>query len=183
MRVNEYSNVYDMDWEHVTSAFWKKYWHPNCSHSRTYVLNRTIDEKGRLVTKRLHVISQKLPYFIRCIFGDIVTYGGEESIIDPKEKALQIRSKNLSFTRQATVLDTSSYTVCADDPSKTLYVKSTTTYGSTASILNNQIEKWYAYNEGHHFKKGVDVINDILFGRVVIDYGVTPDEPEQNPAA
>ena len=25
MRVNEYSNVYDMDWEHVTSAFWKKY--------------------------------------------------------------------------------------------------------------------------------------------------------------
>ena len=96
---------------------------------------------------------------------------------------LQIRSKNLSFTRQATVLDTSSYTVCADDPSKTLYVKSTTTYGSTASILNNQIEKWYAYNEGHHFKKGVDVINDILFGRVVIDYGVTPDEPEQNPAA
>ena len=147
------------------------------------MLNRTIDEKGRLVTKRLHVISQKLPYFIRCIFGDIVTYGGEESIIDPKEKVLQIRSKNLSFTRQATALDTSSYTVCADDPSKTLYVKSTTTYGSTASILNNQIEKWYAYNEGHHFKKGVDVINDILFGRVVIDYGVTPDEPERNPAA
>ena len=145
------------------------------------MLNRTIDEKGRLVTKRLHVINQKLPYFIRCIFGDI--YGGEESIIDPKEKVLQIRSKNLSFTRQATVLDTSSYTVCADDPSKTLYVKSTTTYGSTASILNNQIEKWYAYNEGHHFKKGVDVINDILFGRVVIDYGVTPDEPERNPAA
>ena len=25
MRVNEYSNVYDMEWDKVTSAFWKKY--------------------------------------------------------------------------------------------------------------------------------------------------------------
>ena len=136
------------------------------------MLNRYIDSEGRLVTKRLHVITQNLPYFMCRLFGNITTYGGEETIIDPKKKILSIRSKNLSFTRQATALDTSSYTVCPTDSSKTLYEKSTTTYGSTASLLNNQIEKWYAYNEGHHFKKGVDVINSILSGATVIDYGV-----------
>ena len=124
------------------------------------------------MTKRLHVITQNLPYFMCRLFVNITTYGGEETIIDPKKKILSIHSKNLSFTRQATALDTSSYTVCPTDPSKTLYVKSTTTYGSTASLLNNQIEKWYAYNEGHHFKKGVDVINSILSGATVIDYGI-----------
>lgn len=131
------------------------------------------------MTKRLHVITQNLPYFMSRLFGNITTYGGEETIIDPKNRILSIHSKNLSFTRQATALDTSSYTVCPTDPSKTLYVKSTTTYGSTASILNNQIEKWYAYNEGHHFKRGVDVMNSILFGNVVIDYGVEESEPTQ----
>lgn len=82
------------------------------------------------MTKRLHVITQNLPYFMCRLFGNITTYGGEETIIDPKKKILSIHSKNLSFTRQATALDTSSYTVCPTDPSKTLYVKSTTTYGS-----------------------------------------------------
>ena len=146
--------------------------HPSSSHSRTFVLNRHIDSEGRLVTKRLHVIHQKLPYFMQCITGNVVTYGGEESIVDPKKKIVTIHAKNLSFTKQAAALDTSSYTVNPDDPNKTDYVKSTTTFGKTYSLINNQIEKWYAYNEGRHFLKGVEVLNDIISGRVVIDYGV-----------
>ena len=109
---------------------------------------------------------------MQCITGNVVTYGGEESIVDPKKKTVTIHAKNLSFTKQATALDTSSYTVNPDDPNKTDYVKSTTTFGKTYSLINNQIEKWYAYNEGRHFLKGVEVLNDIISGRVVIDYGV-----------
>lgn len=146
--------------------------HPNCSHSKTFVLNRYIDEDGRLVTKRLHVIQQRLPYFIQSIAGNIVTYGGEESIIDPRNKTVIIHTKNLSFTNEASVLDVGSYCVNPEDPSKTDYIKTTITCGKTLGIVNGQIERWYAYNEGRHFKKGIHVIDDFLCGRVVVDYGV-----------
>ena len=183
MRVNNFSYTYDASWEEVTSAFWRKYCrsycyvvipigHPGQKHSCTYVLNRYIDDEGRLITKRLHVIYQNLPFFMRKMLGNIVTYGGEESIIDPKKKQLIIHSKNLSFTRQAAALDVSSYTVCKDDPTKTEYTKSTTTFAKIAMLMSNQIERWYAYNEGHHFKKSIDVMNDLIFGKVNIDYGL-----------
>lgn len=146
--------------------------HPNCSHSKTFVLNRYIDEDGRLVTKRLHVIQQRLPSFIQRISGNIVTYGGEESVIDPRNKTVIIHTKNLSFTNEASVLDVGSYYVNPEDPSKTDYIKTTITYGKTLGVVNGQIERWYAYNEGRHFKKGIHVIDDFLSGHIVVDYGV-----------
>ena len=132
------------------------------------------------MTKRLHVIYQNLPYFMQRIVGNIVTYGGEESIIDPKTKQLTIHSKNLSFTRQAAALDVSSYTVCENDPKKTDYKKSTRMFAKIAMLMAGQIERWYAYNEGHHFKKSVDVMNDILFGRVKINFGLDGKTPNSS---
>lgn len=126
------------------------------------------------------MIYQNLPYFIQRVFGNIVTYGGEESIIDPKKKQLIIHSKNLSFTRQAAALDVSSYTVCENDPKKTDYKKSTTTFAKITLLMSSQIEKWYAYNEGHHFKKSVEVMNDILFGKVKINLGLDARIPNSS---
>ena len=126
------------------------------------------------------MIYQNLPYFIQRVFGNIVTYGGEESIIDPKKKQLIIHSKNLSFTRQAAALYVSSYTVCENDPKKTDYKKSTTTFAKITLLMSSQIEKWYAYNEGHHFKKSVEVMNDILFGKVKINLGLDARIPNSS---
>lgn len=153
--------------------------HPNCSHSRVFVLNRTIDSEGRLITKRLHVIYQKLPYYLQRITGNVVTYGGEESIIDPKTKEVIIHTKNLSFTHQASAFDVSRYVVNPDNPEKTDYVKSTTTFGKTHGMINYQIEKWYAYNEGKHFKKGVNVLNDFILGRLEVDFGFDYEDEKE----
>ena len=67
------------------------------------VLSRTVDSEGRLVTKRLHVIYQDVPCFVKAIVGDIVTYAGEESIVDPKTKTMTLRTKNLSLNCVASV--------------------------------------------------------------------------------
>ena len=118
------------------------------------MLSRSIDAEGRLITKRLHVIHQRLPHFITALFGNITVYGGEETIVDPKTKTLTVRSKNLSFTRQAAAL----------------------TFAKTNVIGSNQIERWYAYNEGHHHTKTVNAINEIISGKLQPDYSVPAEE-------
>ena len=115
------------------------------------MLSRSIDAEGRLITKRLHVIHQRLPHFITALFGNI------------------------------TVLDTSLYTVDPEDASKTSFFKRTTTFAKTNVIGSNQIERWYAYNEGHHHTKTVNAINEIISGKLQPDYSV-PAEGE-NPKA
>ena len=110
MKETFFEYEYDHDWSRVTSSFWRQYcriegeeWrvgHPKCSYSRAFVLSRKIDEKGRLLTKRLHVIYQEIPSFLKAIVGNVVTYGGEESIVDPKSQTVEIRSRNLSFCSQ-----------------------------------------------------------------------------------
>ena len=76
-----------------------------CSQSRALVLSRSIDSEGRLVTKRLHVIYQDIPAFVKAIIGDVVTYAGEESIVDPKTQTLTLRTKNLSPLVLETVVE------------------------------------------------------------------------------
>ncbi len=136
------------------------------------MLSRSIDEEGRLITKRLHVIYQRLPHFITALFGNITVYGGEETIVDPKNRTLTVRSKNLSFTKQAAALDVSVYKEDPENASKTSFFKQTTTFAKTAVIGSSQIERWYAYNEGHHHTKTVHVINEILSGKLQPDYSV-----------
>lgn len=139
------------------------------------MLNRTIDDEGRLITKRLHVIYQRLPHFITVLFGNITVYGGEETIVDPKNRTLTVRSKNLSFTKQAAALDLSVYKQDPENASKTSFFKQTTTFARTSVIGSSQIERWYAYNEGHHHTKTVNVINEILSGKLQPDYSI-PEE-------
>ena len=65
--------------------------------------------------------------------------------------------------------------IAKEDPenaSKTSCFKQTTTFAKTAVIGSSQIERWYAYNEGHHHTKTVHVINEILSGKLQPDYSV-----------
>lgn len=185
MKEKEFFHTYEYEWDKVACAFWGKYCfkncfylfigHPKCSHSKAIVLDRFIDKDGRLVTKRLHIIYQKIPYYIQMISGRVVTYGGEESIVDPYKKEIHIVTKNLSFTNQASVVDISSIQVNPLDPNKTDYLKTTTVSGNVC-FISDQIERWYIGNERKHFKNGIWVINDILKGKFHINTSTNIDE-------
>ena len=62
-----------------------------------------------------------------------------------------------------------------ENASKTSFFKQTTTFARTSVIGSSQIERWYAYNEGHHHTKTVNVINEILYGKLQPDYSI-PEE-------
>ena len=162
MKESEFQHVYDSDWERVTSCFWRKYWHPKCSHSKAFVINRTIDPEGRLVTKRLHVVYQEVPAFIRAIIGNVVSYAGEESIVDPKTKTLTLRTKNLSLNTVALCDELCIYTPLREDPTKTNYVKRIHVHGWLCGLVNSQIENWCVDVDKKNRGNGINVMNDIL---------------------
>ena len=128
--------------------------HPKCSQSRALVLNRYIDSEGRLVTKRLHVIYQEIPSFVKAIIGDCVTYAGEESVVDPKTKTLTLRTKNLSLTSLATIDELCTYTACTSDPEKTEYTKELSVQGLMGGLLNSNLEKWYVATDNKNLGNG-----------------------------
>ena len=184
MKGSDFEHLYDYNWDRVTSSFWRKYCaflilasflgHPKCSHSKAFVLSRRIDEQGRLVTKRLHVVYQEVPYFIRAILGNMASYAGEESIVDPKTKTLTLRTKNLSMSCIASCDELCVYRPLASDPSKTDYRKSICVQGWLYGLLNSQIENWCVDVDKKNRGNGIRVMDDIIssFAQFVIP---TPD--------
>ena len=128
------------------------------------VLSRTVDSEGRLVTKRLHVIYQDVPCFVKAIVGDIVTYAGEESVVDPKTKTMTLRTKNLSLNCVASVDELCVYTPHPADASKTNYVKKMTVQGWMTGCLNWKLENWFVDTDKKNRGNGISVMDDIIGG-------------------
>lgn len=126
------------------------------------MLNRFIDSNGCLVTKRLHVVYQEVPYYIRAIIGDYVSYAGEESIIDPKSKTLTMRTKNISLGCVASCDELCVYTPESGNPSKTNYSKTIHVQAWLYGLLNTQIENWCVDVDKKNRGKGVTVMDEIL---------------------
>lgn len=126
------------------------------------MLSRKIDEQGRLLTKRLHVIYQEIPAFLKAIVGNVVTYGGEESIVDPNSQTVEIRSRNLSFCSQMSIKETCKYSVSASSLHQTLVRRHLEVCGCVSVFLNKKLENWYMLTDLEIYKAGVKVINEIL---------------------
>ena len=126
------------------------------------MISRKIDSEGRLVTKRLHVVYQEVPAFIRAIIGNVASYAGEESIVDPKNKTLTLRTKNLTLNSIALCDELCLYTPLDGDSSKTHYTKSIHVHGWLFGFLNNQIENWCVDVDKKNRGNGIAVMDDII---------------------
>ena len=115
-----------------------------------------------MLTKRLHVIYQEIPSFLKAIVGNVVTYGGEESIVDPKSQTVEIRSRNLSFCSQISIKETCKYLVSASNIHQTLVRRHLEVCGCVSMFLNKKLENWYMFTDLEIYKAGVKVINEIL---------------------
>lgn len=159
----------------LCSSFWQRFsfpflfsyspflGHPKCAHSRAFVTSRYIDEQGRLVTKRLHVISQDVPSFIKALVGTPVSYAGEESVVDPVKKTLTMKTINLSMGCLATIDELCRYTSKTDNTAR--YVKKLNVFGHCNSFINSTVEDWCisvdAANRFNGFKVMEEIASDI----------------------
>lgn len=92
-------------WERVTQAAWRKYPNELNPGVKTIdILDRYVDEEGKLHTKRLIGTDGFLPSWVNRMFGlDDLAYAFEESVIDPKNKTMELYSRNWSLSNWCTV--------------------------------------------------------------------------------
>ncbi|KAK8801116.1 hypothetical protein WA158_001887 [Blastocystis sp. Blastoise] len=177
MKSDSLEKVYDYSWDKITTTFWSKYWHPKCAHSRAFVTSRYLDDKNRLVTKRLHVISQDVPSYIRAIVGTPVSYAGEESIVDPQNKTLTMKTLNLSMNCMVTIDELCRYT--AHGKNNSLYTKDLKISAHLNRWMDSTIEDWCVSVDAANRFNGFKVMEEIASG--VCDSFVESFTPRVSP--
>ncbi|XP_072169306.1 PRELI domain containing protein 3A-like [Diadema setosum] len=105
MKIWSSEHVFNHPWETVTQAAWRKYPNPmNPSVVGIDVIDRKVDSRGRLHSRRLLSTEWGLPGWVRSLIGLQPTcYGSEYSIVDPKEKTFTAQTANISLQNYVTI--------------------------------------------------------------------------------
>ncbi|KAI3360793.1 hypothetical protein L3Q82_013033, partial [Scortum barcoo] len=106
-------------WETVIKAAMRKYPNPmNPNVVGVDVLDRSLDEEGRLHSHRLLSTEWGLPGIVRAILGtsQTQTYVKEHSIVDPEEKKMELCSTNITLTNLISVDERLLYRPHPDNP-------------------------------------------------------------------
>ncbi|KAF6722471.1 slowmo-like protein 2 [Oryzias melastigma] len=123
MKVWTSEHVFNHPWETVTKAAMQKYPNPmNPSVIGVDVLDRRVDHRGRLHSKRILSTEWGLPSIVKSLIGNARTYTyiQENSVVDPKEKTFELQSSNITFTNMVSVDERLTYKPHPEDPEKTI---------------------------------------------------------------
>ncbi|RVE73077.1 hypothetical protein OJAV_G00045820 [Oryzias javanicus] len=123
MKVWTSEHVFNHPWETVTKAAMQKYPNPmNPSVIGVDVLDRRVDHRGRLHSKRILSTEWGLPSIVKSLIGNARTYTyiQENSMVDPKEKTFELQSTNITFTNMVSVDERLTYKPHPGDPEKTI---------------------------------------------------------------
>ncbi|TWW79520.1 PRELI domain containing protein 3A isoform X1 [Takifugu flavidus] len=106
MKIWSTEHVFSYPWETVIKAAMRKYPNPmNPNVIGVDVLERNLDEGGRLHSHRLLSTEWGLPAIVRAILGTsrTETYVKEHSIVDPEQKRMELCSTNITLTNWISV--------------------------------------------------------------------------------
>eukprot|EP01134_Creolimax_fragrantissima_P003534 CFRG3534T1 len=121
------THTYEHPWEDISYAFLRKYPNPFSSHVVVCdVIERLVDEQGRLVSQRLLEKTNNKPKLAEVFLGKEKTHGFvlEDSVIDAKNKTMKTVTRNLTFSRILFVEETCEYTVSPENTGYTRCVTS-----------------------------------------------------------
>ncbi|XP_065353002.1 protein slowmo [Cloeon dipterum] len=121
MRVWTSEHIFDHPWETVTKAAWRKYPNPmNPAVIGTDVIEREVKD-GILHSHRLVSSKWYFPSWARKIIGSAnVCYASEWSQVDPANRLMTLKTRNLTFGRFISWDEQMSYNPHPTDPEKTL---------------------------------------------------------------
>jgi len=113
--------VFSHSWDKVTQAAWRKYPNPmNPSVVGIDVVERRVNG-GVLSTHRLIGSQWGIPGWIESIIGSPgVMYANEKSEVNPRDKIMTLKTRNITFCKHIAVDETLKYTPHPHDPEKTL---------------------------------------------------------------
>ncbi|XP_053436696.1 PRELI domain containing protein 3B-like isoform X1 [Nycticebus coucang] len=119
-------HVLDNPWETFTTAAMQKY--PNLMNPSVVgvdVLDRHIYHSRKLHSHRLLSTEWGLPSIVKSLIGvaRTKTYMQEDSVVDPVEKRMGLKSTNISFTNMDSIDERHIYKPHPQDPEKTILTK------------------------------------------------------------
>jgi hypothetical protein len=143
---NEY--FFSHPWSLVSAANWKKYPNDITPHViHVDYLDRHVDPKtGILYTKRLLTCKQAMPAWITRLLGATSeAYVYEESEIDPHNKVVVMKARNLTLRHLMSVEETCTFVPSKTDPNNATVLKQEATISMTrafSSWISNMVEEF-----------------------------------------
>ncbi|RWS15257.1 PRELI domain-containing protein 1-like protein [Dinothrombium tinctorium] len=119
VRYFESTHRYKYNWEQVVRAFWCRYPNPCSEHVLSEdVIDRFIDSKGRLCTKRMLSKTNRVPKLASILIGESfnnLVYIIEESVLDPINKIFVTYTRNIQMQRLMTIHEKVTYRKSAEN--------------------------------------------------------------------
>ncbi|BES88515.1 PRELI-like family [Nesidiocoris tenuis] len=121
MKIWTSEHTFNHPWETVAQAAWRKYPNPmNPAVIGTDVVEREVVD-GVLHTHRLVSSKWGLPSWVLRLIGPAnICYASERSVVNPTEKVMTLKTRNLTFGRYVAVDEMVKYTPHPVDTNKTL---------------------------------------------------------------
>lgn len=121
MKIWTSEHTFNHPWETVAQAAWRKYPNPmNPAVIGTDVIERKVVD-GVLVTHRLVSSKWFFPRWAQALIGTAkICYASEKSEVNPNEREMTLKTRNLTFCHYIAVDETVWYTPHPSDASKTL---------------------------------------------------------------
>jgi len=121
MKIWTSEHVFNHNWETVTIGQWQKYPNPiNQAVVGTDVVDRKVVD-GVLHSHRIISSDWGLADWVQRLIGaNRVCYASEYSTVDPKNRLMEMRSKNMSFCNFVNMEEKMTYTPDPEDSSRTV---------------------------------------------------------------
>ncbi|KAG8447169.1 hypothetical protein GDO86_014581 [Hymenochirus boettgeri] len=164
MKIWTSEHVFDHPWETVTTAAMQKYPNPmNPGVVGVDVLNRHVDSSGKLHSDRLLSTEWGMPSIVRSIIGTsrTKTYIQEHSVVDPAEKTMELKSRNITFTNMVSVDERLVYKPHPQDSGKTVLTQEAVITVKGVS-LSSYLEGMMANTISSNANKGRDAMEWVI---------------------
>ncbi|KNC82932.1 hypothetical protein SARC_04799 [Sphaeroforma arctica JP610] len=155
-------HIFPHSWTKVTEASWRKYNVPLSEVLLPHVLatdviDRSVSDNGVMSSTRLFTVESVIPSWIRPIIGvsESCGYVYETSEVDPRQKIMVLRSKNITLNNYVSVEETCTYTQLDDN---TTHFKQECQISANISYLASRAETAVMDS----FKKGAEKGRDTV---------------------
>ncbi|NWW11189.1 PLD3A protein, partial [Oreocharis arfaki] len=158
------SSFYRHPWDTVIKAAMRKYPNPmNPCVVGVDVLDRSLDDQGRLHSHRLLSTEWGLPSIVKAILGTsrTLTYIEEHSVVDPVEKKMELCSTNITLTNLVSVDERLVYTPHPENPEKTVLTQEAIITVKGIS-LSSYLESLMANTISSNARKGRDALEWVI---------------------
>ncbi|XP_053101004.1 PRELI domain containing protein 3A isoform X1 [Hemicordylus capensis] len=164
MKIWSSEHEFGHPWDTVIKAAMRKYPNPmNPSVVGVDVLDRSLDNQGRLHSHRLLSTEWGLPSIVKAILGTsrTVTYIKEHSVVDPVEKKMVLSSTNITLTNLVSVDERLVYTPHPEDPEKTVLTQEAIITVRGVS-LSSYLESLMASTISSNARKGREALEWVI---------------------